>query len=83
MFQKYKQLYKGVLCFAFRTIQPKNHVALAHRLTASQVGYLDQMTDLGEEPVALKQRQSQSIENEKDKKLAEKNITARLDRVCL
>jgi hypothetical protein len=41
------------------------------------------MTGLGEELVALKQRQSQSIEGEKDRKLAEKDVAARLDRVCL
>jgi hypothetical protein len=54
-------------------MQPTNHVALAHRLTASQLGYIDQMTGLGEELVALKQRQSQGIEDEKNRNLAEKD----------
>lgn len=49
-YQKYKQVYKRLLCFAFCTIHPANHVALA------QLGYLDQMTGLGKEFVALKQR---------------------------
>jgi hypothetical protein len=40
------------------------------------------MTGLGEELVALKQRQSQSIEGEKDRKLAEKDVAARLGWVC-
>jgi hypothetical protein len=33
-YQRYKQVYKRLLCFAFCTIQPANRVALAHRLTA-------------------------------------------------
>jgi hypothetical protein len=72
-YQKYKQVYQRLLCFDFRTMQPTNHVALAHRLTASQLGYIDQMTGLGEELVALKQRQSQGIEDEKNRNLAEKD----------
>lgn len=41
------------------------------------------MTGLSEQLVALKQSQSQSIEDEKDKRQAEKEMAARLDRTCL
>jgi hypothetical protein len=82
-YQRYKQVYKRLLCFAFRTIQPTNRVALAHRLTACQLGHLDQMIGLGEELVSLKQRQSQSIDEERDIELVQKDTAARLDGVCL
>jgi hypothetical protein len=52
-------------------------------MTACQLGHLDQMISLGEELVPSKQRQSQSIDHERDKELVQKDTAARLDRVCL
>lgn len=81
---KYKQTYKGLFCFAFRTIQPSNNISLAHRLTASQLGYFDQMTCLSSELMALKQRQDQGVDvGEQDRTIALKDGAARLDRVTL
>ena len=56
-YQKYKQVFKGLICFAYRTMQPGNHVELAHRLTARQLGHLDEMIAISQELIGLKQSQ--------------------------
>jgi hypothetical protein len=82
-YRRYKQVYERLLCFAFRTIQPANRVALAHRLTSCQLGHLDQMISLGEELLSQKQSRSQSIDEGQEKELVQSDLVARLDRVCL
>ena len=36
-YQKYKQVFERLICFAYRTMQPENRIELAHRLTARQL----------------------------------------------
>ncbi|KAF1348215.1 hypothetical protein EJ07DRAFT_25906, partial [Lizonia empirigonia] len=47
-YQKYKQVFKRLICFAYRTMQPENRIELAHRLTARQLGHLDEMIPIGQ-----------------------------------
>ncbi|CAG5158141.1 uncharacterized protein ALTATR162_LOCUS5004 [Alternaria atra] len=58
-YRNYKQVFKRLICFAYRTIQPENRVALAYRLTTCQLGHLDQMIGVGEELAEFKQSQRQ------------------------
>ena len=54
-YRNYKQVFKRPICIAYRTIQPKNHIALAHSLTTRQLGHIDEMIAVGEELVGLRQ----------------------------
>ena len=82
-YRNYKQVFKRLICFAYRTIQPENHVALAYRLTTSQLGHLDRMIAVGEDLVALKQSQEQRGGSTQDLKAIREPLEARLDRACL
>ncbi|KAK4985284.1 hypothetical protein LTR66_008219 [Elasticomyces elasticus] len=40
-YRGYKLVWQRLICFAYRTIQPAQHVALSHQLTATQPTHLD------------------------------------------
>ncbi|KAL5373648.1 hypothetical protein PMIN06_012450 [Paraphaeosphaeria minitans] len=82
-YRGYKQVFKRLICFAYRTIQPENRVELAHRLTASQLGHLDQMISVCEELVGLKQGQKQGEDSDDSFKAMQRPLEGRLDRACL
>ncbi|KAF2844346.1 hypothetical protein T440DRAFT_350848, partial [Plenodomus tracheiphilus IPT5] len=42
-YRNYKQVFERLICFVYRTIQPGNRIGLSHRLTARQLGHLDEM----------------------------------------
>jgi hypothetical protein len=81
-YRNYKQVFKRLICFAYRTIQPENHIALAHRLTTRQLGHLDEMMAVGEELVGLRQsREGEGVDQ--SSKAVRKPMEARLDRACI
>lgn len=82
-YQKYKQVFKRLLCFAYRTIQPENPIALAHRLTTRQLKHLDEMIVVGEELVGLKENQKQREGVDQGSTTVQKPMETRLDRACL
>lgn len=59
-YHKYKQVFKRLICFTYRTIRPDNKVELTHRLTARQLGDLDKMISIGQELLALKEGQQRT-----------------------
>jgi hypothetical protein len=54
-YRNHKRVFKRLICFACWTMQPENRIELAHRLTARQLGHLDEMITIGEELIGLKQ----------------------------
>lgn len=48
-YREYKKVFQRLICFAYRTIQPGQRVALSHRLTTTQLAHFDQMIGFSEE----------------------------------
>lgn len=82
-YQKYKQVFKRLICFAYRTMQPENCIELAHRLTARQLGHLDEMITTGQELIGLKQSQQTRDSDKQASNAAQQSLAHRLDRACL
>ncbi|KAK4989983.1 hypothetical protein LTR66_006920 [Elasticomyces elasticus] len=61
-YRGYKLVWQRLICFAYRTIQPAQHVALSHQLTATQSTHLDRRTGLAERLLALKNEDKQGTE---------------------
>ncbi|EAW16854.1 uncharacterized protein NFIA_002030 [Aspergillus fischeri NRRL 181] len=45
--QRYRRIWKRLLCFVYRTAQPNQPIRLAHILTEAQADLLQQMLELG------------------------------------
>ncbi|KAF9729919.1 DNA helicase [Paraphaeosphaeria minitans] len=82
-YRSYKQVFKRLICFAYRTIQPENRIELAYRLTARQLGHLDEMIAIGQELIGLKQSQQTRDDVKKGTNIVQKSLEDRLDRDCL
>jgi hypothetical protein len=82
-YRNYKQVFKRLICFAYRTMQPENCIKLAHRLTARQLGHLDEMITIGEELIGLKQSQQARDGVERGSNVVRKPLEDWLDRACL
>lgn len=82
-YQSYKQVFKRLICFAYRTMQPENSIELAHRLTARQLGHLDEMIAIGVELVGLKQSQQKRDGDKNSPNAVQQSLEDRLDRACL
>ena len=64
-------------------MQPANRIELAHRLTAHQLGHLDEMITIGEELIGLKQSRQARDGVEQGSNVVRKPLEDRLDRACL
>lgn len=82
-YKAYKQVFKRLICFAYRTIQPENTVVLSHRLTNRQLGHLDEMIGIGEDLLRLKQSQQQEEDVNQRPNSIQTSMKTRLDRACL
>jgi hypothetical protein len=82
-YHNYKQVFKRLICFAYRTMQPENCIKLAHCLTARQLGHLDKMITIGEELIGLKQSQQARDGVERGSNVVRKLLEDWLDRACL
>lgn len=78
-YRAYKDLWKRLLCFAYRTSKPTQPTPLPHRFTTAQLFYLDRAISLAEELRAVQEAgvDSSAITNE------EKDTVVDLDRACL
>lgn len=74
-------VWKRLLFFAYRTVRPAQRVILSHQLTTAQLSYLDQMIGYGEELIALKNREKQTLEE--GRSMLRKDVQFQLDRACL
>jgi hypothetical protein len=82
-YHKYKQVFKRLICFAYRTIQPENKVELTRRLTARQLGNLDKMISIGSELLRLKEGQQPTASGRSTSSTTQTLLEDRLDRACL
>ena len=82
-YRSYKQVFKRLICFAYRTVQPENCIELAHRLTARQLGHLDEMIAIGEELIGLKQSRQTRESDKQGPNAVQQSLEDRLDRACL
>ncbi|CAN9210663.1 hypothetical protein AA0121_g11547 [Alternaria tenuissima] len=82
-YRSYKQVFKRLICFAYRTMQPENRIELAHRLTARQLGHLDKIITIGEELEGLKQSQQTRDGDKQGPNAAQQSLESQLDRACL
>jgi hypothetical protein len=64
-------------------MQPENRIELAHRLTARQLGHLDEMMAIGQELIGLKQSQQTRDGDEQVPNAVQQSLVDRLDRACL
>ncbi|KAI5364340.1 hypothetical protein J4E82_011544 [Alternaria postmessia] len=82
-YRSYKQVFKRLICFAYRTMQSENRIELAHRLTARQLGHLDKMITIGEELKGLKHSQQTRDGDKQGPNAPPKSLESHLDRACL
>ena len=79
MYWSYKQVFKRLICFAYRTTQPKNSIKLAHCLTARQLGHLNKMIAIGEELTELKQSRQKRDSNKNGPNAVQQSLEDRLN----
>lgn len=78
-FRAYKDLWKRLLCFAYRTSKPIQPAILPHRFTTAQLFHLDRAISLAEELAALQEAGEDGTGTTNE----EKETVADLDRACL
>lgn len=81
--QNYQLVFKRLICFAYRTIQLRNRVALTHRWTTCQLGHLDQMIGVGQELADFKQSQKEGSGDDQGLRTIQKPMETWPDRACL
>ncbi|KAF3031497.1 hypothetical protein E8E11_000866 [Didymella keratinophila] len=78
-FRAYKNLWKRLLCFVYRTSLPSQTIPLLHRFTQNQLCELDRTTVLANEVLSSKDFGGAGRPSEEEKRQA----TADLDKACL
>jgi hypothetical protein len=75
-YKRYSAIWKRLLCFVYRTVQPNQSLQLQHRLTPAQIAHFDRMMISAETVLRNKSDKSDRI-------LATSADTSTLDRKCL
>lgn len=81
-FRAYKDLWKRLVCFFYRTSKPNQPTLLPHRFTAAQLLHLDRAISLAEELAALRTQRA-AEEDSTTMRGEETAIVTMLDRACL